>query len=296
MLRFLCAGILLNLVMAPDSHSHSHQESSPFPITVVSYNVRYDNSADGVDAWPNRKDRVAEVLASDFSADIAGLQEVLFHQLQDLEERLVDYEWVGAGRDDGHRKGELAPIFYRRALFELLATNTFWLSRDPRMPGSKSWDAAITRIATWVKLRDRRNNREFYVLNTHFDHRGAAARVESARMIAKRVSDFPGNLPVIITGDFNVDERSEAYAIITETAGLRDARYVSESGHKGPTTSSNDWEQLGKPGSRIDYIFVNPLVTVSTHRISTVKHGDRFPSDHLPVVVELGLKEARQPH
>lgn len=266
-----------------------NQDSSH--LTVMSYNIRYDNPGDGVNAWPNRKDKVAEMIDSRYSSDIVGLQEVLFHQLEDLQERLPGYDWVGAGRDDGHRKGELSPIMYKTDMFELVATNTFWLSENPQMPGSTSWDTAITRIATWAKFKDRRNDKEFYVLNTHFDHRGDVARVESAKIISKKVSDFDDNLPIIITGDFNVNERSEAYAIMTETEGIYDARYISESGHQGPTTSSNNWEEMRGPESRIDYVFVNQYVNVQTHRILDDKFDGRFPSDHLPVVAELALAD-----
>lgn len=289
MVKFITAAILFLVVTGADNVNDLNQDSNQ--ITVMSYNIRYDNPGDGVNAWPNRKDKVAEMIDSRYSSDIVGLQEVLFHQLEDLQERLPDYNWVGAGRDDGHRKGELSPIMYKTDLFELIATNTFWLSENPQMPGSTSWDTAITRIVTWAKFKDRRNDKEFYVLNTHFDHRGEVARVESAKIMSKKVSDFNDDLPIIITGDFNVNERSEAYEIMTETEGIYDARYISESGHEGPTTSSNNWEEMRGPESRIDYIFVNQHVNVHTHRILDDRYDGRFPSDHLPVVAELVLAE-----
>lgn len=289
MAKFIIATILFLVVTGADNVNDLNQDSNQ--ITVMSYNIRYDNPGDGVNAWPNRKDKVAEMIDSRYSSDIVGLQEVLFHQLKDLQERLPDYNWVGAGRDDGHRKGELSPIMYKTDMFELIATNTFWLSENPQMPGSTSWDTAITRIVTWAKFKDRRNDKEFYVMNTHFDHRGDVARIESAKILSKKVSDFDNDLPIIITGDFNVNERSKAYEIMTETEGIYDARYISESGHEGPTTSSNNWEEMRGPESRIDYIFVNQHVNVHTHRILDDKYDGRFPSDHLPVVAELVLAE-----
>lgn len=291
MVKFIFAAIICFVVAGANNLNNLNFNQESNPVTVMSYNIRYDNPGDGANAWPNRKDKVAEMIGSRYSSDIVGLQEVLFHQLEDLQERLPDYNWVGAGRDDGHRKGELSPIMYKSDMFELVATNTFWLSETPQMPGSTSWDTAITRIATWAKFKDRRNDKEFYVLNTHFDHRGEVARVESAKIMSKKVSDFDDDLPIIITGDFNVNERSEAYSIMTETEGIYDARYKSESGHEGPTTSSNNWEEMRGPESRIDYIFVNQHVNVHTHRILDDKYDGRFPSDHLPVVAEVVLTD-----
>ena len=254
-------------------------------LTVMSYNIRYDNPQDGINAWPNRKGNVADMMSSVHDADVIGVQEALKHQLDDLQERMPGYEWVGVGRDDGNKKGEFSPIFYKRNRFDLLATNTFWLSEQPQMPGSKSWDAAITRIATWAKLMDRQTDREFYVINTHFDHRGDVARTESARLIVDFVESLEDEVPIFLTGDLNVMETSEAYAVLSESDAIDDARYRSESEHEGPTASFSDWETLTPDDSRIDYIFVNDHVRVRSHTIADKRYDGRFPSDHLPVIV-----------
>lgn len=265
-------------------------QNSGDPLTIMSFNIRYDNPDDGINAWPNRKDHVAEMIGSRYQADIAGLQEVLFHQLNDLEDRLSGYNWAGVGRDDGRDKGEFSPIFYRSDRFELISTNTFWLSETPQIPGSKSWDTAITRIVTWAKFRESGTGQEFYFFNTHFDHRGEQARVESAKVLVDQVKLIAGELPVIITGDFNVNERSEAYAIIQNDDQVDDARYLSEAGHEGPTTSSNNWEEMRRPESRIDYVFVNGNLRVLTHKILDDRYDGRFPSDHLPVISTVEFK------
>ncbi|MFO7846733.1 MAG: endonuclease/exonuclease/phosphatase family protein [Balneolaceae bacterium] len=271
-----------------DASAQSSDDSGE--ITVMSYNIRFDNPDDGVNAWPNRSHHVAEIMSENYDADIIGIQEALDHQINDLHQQLAEYSWVGVGRDDGKDTGEFSPIFFKKERFDLLSTNTFWLSETPQIPGSKSWDAAITRVATWAKLKDRATEQEFYILNTHFDHIGEQARVESSRMITNFISGLEDELPVIVTGDFNVPETSEAYAVIEESNALSDARYVSESDHQGPTASFSDWEQLREPESRIDYIFVNNHVSVHTHRILDDRVDGRFPSDHLPVLVELSLK------
>jgi endonuclease/exonuclease/phosphatase family metal-dependent hydrolase len=257
------------------------------PITVMSYNIRLDTSADGINAWPYRKDAVAQMIGPKYDGDIIGLQEVLKRQLDDIQARLPDYAWVGVGRDDGRDRGEYSPIFYRTDRFQLLATNTFWLSETPELPGSRSWDAAITRVVTWARFEDLSSGGQLMFFNTHFDHRGEQARVESSQLLLDRLVGIAGDTPFILTGDLNVQESEQAYKVLADSHLLDDARYVSETGHQGPTASFNDWETLRSAESRIDYIFVGSGIRVLNHRILDDRYDGRFPSDHLPVVSDI---------
>ena len=259
-------------------------------ITVMSYNIRFDNPNDGINAWPHRKDAVAEMMGPKYGSDIIGVQEALRHQLDEIQERLPGYSWVGVGRDDGRNAGEFSPIFYNDDRLDLVATNTFWLSENPHTPGSVSWDAAITRVVTWAKFTDLVSEQNFYVINTHFDHIGEQARVESSKMMIDFISDLDENIPVIITGDFNVPETSEAYSVMADAPGIKDARYASETEHEGPTATFNNWEELRPPESRIDYIFVTDNIRVLNHRILDDRYDGRFPSDHLPVISDVVLE------
>ncbi len=266
-------------------------------IRVMSYNIRYNNPGDGINAWPHRKDHVAEMIGDKYKADFAGLQEARKEQIDDLVERLPDYDWFGVGRDDGWQGGEFTPIFYRKDCFQLLQTDTFWLSETPRIPGSKSWDAAITRIVTWGKFKDLKTDQIFYHFNTHFDHRGRKAREESAELLWRKVKEIAGDAPSFITGDFNVRETSKTYLILTgaeSESDLIDARYVSMNAHRGPTSSSsgrNGWTELGPSESRIDYIFMREGVQVLNHSILDDQYDGRYPSDHLPVLAEIEIKQ-----
>jgi len=288
-LIILCLAVLGLSFLLPESLIGQNQDSEN-PITVMSYNIRFDNPHDGPSAWPYRKDDVARMIGPVYQVDIVGLQEVLIHQLDDLVERLPYYGWVGVGRDDGHQKGEFSPILYRKDKFDLIATNTFWLSENPEMPGSKSWDTSITRIVTWAKFRERRSGTEFYFFNTHFDHRGEQARIESAKLILDRIPEISEGLPFVLTGDLNVNESSEAYAVFHNSDFIQDARYVSDSDHEGSTSSFNNWLEIRSgENSRIDYIFVENTVRVLNHRISDRKFNERFPADHLPVISDIVL-------
>ena len=197
----------------------------PF-LRVMSFNIRYNTPSDSANAWPYRKDLAASMIRF-HHADLAGLQEALKGQIDDLVERLPGYGWFGVGRDDGRERGEFSAIFYRRDRVELLEGSTFWLSEEPDSVGSIGWDADYTRIVTWGRLRDRATGRVFFHFNTHFDHLGEQARLESARLLVTRVKEIAGTAPVIVTGDFNCRESSEPYLVLTDstsTESLRDAR------------------------------------------------------------------------
>ncbi len=273
-------------------------EQDETTLRVMTYNIRYNNPGDGINAWPNRKDHVAEMIGKKANADLAGLQEALREQIDDLAARLPGYAWFGVGRDDGKDAGEFTPIFYRTDRFELLDHNTFWLSETPEVPGSKSWDAAITRIVTWGKFKEKASGIEFYHFNTHFDHIGRQARTESAKLVWKKIQELAPGRPVILTGDFNVPEKSEAYRVLTgatpeaaSVSDLQDARYLSQSGHQGPTSTfvNADWTQTREPESKIDFIFVRKGMQVLSHKVMDDQYDGRFPSDHLPVVAELKI-------
>ena len=281
---------ILNISMSNNVNTDNGIIQQLNSITVMSYNIRFDNPDDGINAWPNRKEHVADMIGTKYQGDIIGIQEAIIHQIDDLQQQLPDYSWVGVGRDDGRDKGEFSPIFYRTDRFYLVVTNTFWLSKTPHQPGSKSWDAAITRVVTWAMFIDLKSNRSFYVINTHFDHIGEKARVESSKMIAEFVSEIEPDIPIIITGDLNVPETSEAYSVLSDHPQLHDARYLSESGHVGPTATFNNWSELRPPETRIDYIFVNNSIRVLNHKIADDQYEGYFPSDHLPVISEILFK------
>ena len=260
-------------------------------IRAMSFNIRLANPQDGVDYWPNRKDLVASMIRY-HEADIVGLQEALRSQLDDLSELLPDYAWYGLCRTDGsvmpEPDNEFSAILYRRDRFELLDSATFWLSERPEEVGSKGWDAALPRITSWLKLRDKASGKEFYHFNTHFDHRGTQARAESARLLAQRIREMAGESPVLLTGDFNCVPTDEPYRILTDKgSGLADALFLSELPHHGPLSTWSGFQFPGLPGRRIDYIFVNDKVKVLRHAILSDSWSGRFPSDHLPVLAEV---------
>ncbi|AWM34298.1 endonuclease/exonuclease/phosphatase family protein [Hymenobacter nivis] len=254
-------------------------------LKLATYNIRYDNKQDTANAWLRRLPYMAGLIKfQDF--DLFGTQEVLHNQLLDLAGALPGYGHVGVGRDDGKEAGEYAAIFYKKAKFELLKQGTFWLSPTPAVP-SKGWDAALPRICTWGQFRDRSTGFVFYFFNTHFDHVGVVARRESAKLILAQVQALAGTAPAVLSGDFNVDQRNESYALVNASGRLKDA-YTTAALVYAPSGTFNNFDPKTKSDARIDHIFLSPAFTVARYGILTDTYGGgKMPSDHYPVAVDV---------
>jgi endonuclease/exonuclease/phosphatase family metal-dependent hydrolase len=253
-------------------------------LKVMTYNIRFNNPDDGPNAWVHRKQAVINLIIT-HNPDLLGVQEALMDQINDIGSELANYKWFGAGRDDGREKGEFSAIFYRNDKFELLDGATFWLSATPDIPGSMGWDAACTRIVTWIKLRENSSGLVLFHFNTHFDHMGDTARLESARLLMERIRKIAGDAPVIVTGDFNLKESEEPYQLLTNSSAgynLLDARHQARES-KGPDYTYIGFDFVGEPGEIIDYIFYHNLKETSSLQIITENKNGIYPSDHLPV-------------
>ncbi|TKG96600.1 endonuclease/exonuclease/phosphatase family protein [Puteibacter caeruleilacunae] len=255
-------------------------------INLMSYNIRYNNPGDGVNAWDNRKDLVTS-LVKFHQTDILCAQEVLDGQLNDILDRFPGWKFVGVGRDDGKKAGEYAPIFFNPAKFKLLDNGHFWLGEDPTKP-QKGWDAVCIRITTWAKLKSKKTKQEFYVFNTHFDHVGKVAQRNSATLIMDKMKELAhGKLPIILTGDFNLNPTSEAILLLSKH--LNDSKFSSELPPYGPEGTFNSFKFDHPLKSRIDYIFTNDKVKVHRYGVLSDSKDQRYYSDHLPVLTEISF-------
>ncbi|MBN1984770.1 MAG: endonuclease/exonuclease/phosphatase family protein [Prolixibacteraceae bacterium] len=257
-------------------------------MNIISFNIRYNTPNDGENAWPNRIEMVSGLLQF-HDADIFGLQEALIGQIEDVKNQLPEYEWFGVGRDDGKEGGEFSPVFYDPAKFILLKHGTFWLSETPEKP-SKGWDAALNRVVTWGKFQSKVTGKQFLFFNTHFDHRGVEARKNSASLIYKKIREMvqDKNLPVILTGDFNLTPDTEPIQLLKKY--MADSREVSEEPPYGPVGTFQSFNIDAPMENRIDYVFVYGGVKVLKYAVLTDFRDHRFPSDHLPVFAKVVLK------
>ena len=247
----------------------------------MTFNIRMDTPRDSINAWPNRAGIVAGFI-NDQVPDLLGMQEVLWHQYQYLDSALAGYGSVAAGRDDGMRAGEACPVFYRLGRFEKTEDGTFWLSATPDVPGSVGWGAALTRIATWVRLYDKVQRDTLLFCNTHFDHISDSARVMSSGVLLGMVRKLAGDSKFVITGDFNARPESLAIERMKEGGLAVDSYLISETPPAGESYTFNGWKD--EPGEgRIDYIFVRSGMKALTHKTHRVIEERVFISDHWPV-------------
>ncbi len=288
--EFRCLGVsfaAIAVIIAWQPMSGQAEEEKS--LRVMTYNIRFANTQDGLDVWEARRDRVAQEIAK---GDIVGLQEVLKRQLHDIQSRAPGLQWYGVGREDGKEAGEYSPIGFRADRFELLASGTFWLSPTPDAVGSRGWDAALPRIASWVRLKDKSGTGpsgkgNWLILNTHFDHIGSQARTESAKLLLQQAKELKQDCHLVIMGDLNATE--EAPPVQTLSAAkeeLRNAREASLSPPQGPQGTWNGFQAI--MDRRIDHIFVGPTVQVQKYEVLDPRTAaNRFASDHLPVAVNL---------
>lgn len=261
-------------------------------VNVMSFNIRMDNPEDSLNNWKYRKDVAAQII-KDQNIDIVGTQEVLYNQLQDLLERLPDYNYVGVGREDGKQKGEYAALFYKKERFEEEDSGTFWLSETPDVAGSKGWDGACERVASWAVLKDKETGKKIFAINTHLDHVGETARQKGVTLLIDRAKQLSNGLPVIITGDFNAERES---GVIKHALDPNNSMQLFDSYAIASTTDNAKWtfHDFGKlpevERPYIDYIFVNKSVIVDEYKVMDEKLNDIYLSDHRPIVAKLTIK------
>jgi endonuclease/exonuclease/phosphatase family metal-dependent hydrolase len=289
-------------ILAPALAVRAAPRRRPETIRVMSFNIRYGTADDGDNAWPHRRALLFETIAA-FDPDLLGTQETVAFQGAELRERFPDLEFVGAGRTDGAERGKKTAVLFRRERFEKLDEGHFWLSETPEAPGSKSWDSALPRMVTWVRLRERGEGApEFLFFNTHFDHRGTRARLEGARLLRRRIDSIRAGAAAIVTGDFNCEAAADSppYAALTAPAeqppapgapperALSDAYRMRHPARAADEGTFNGFEGR-RDGARIDWILVTPDVAVIDAAIDHTARDGRYPSDHFPVTATVRL-------
>jgi endonuclease/exonuclease/phosphatase family metal-dependent hydrolase len=260
---------------------------------VMTFNIRYGTANDGINGWDNRKEFLVATIKA-FGPDLLGTQETLGFQRDYLAKQLPDYGVLGVGREDGKKEGEMMALYYRKERFEKLDEGHFWLSETPEKPGSKSWDSSLPRMATWVKLQDRKalDLPPILLINTHFDHLGPLARLKSAELIRKQAALLGKGCSVIVTGDFNAGEASEPYlALFGELEGHKSpvidcyrAAHPQRADNEGTATA---FKASSTRGARIDWIACSREWKVLKAAIDRTERDNRTPSDHFPVTAIL---------
>ncbi len=263
---------------------HAQQE-----IKVMSYNIWLDVEADGENKWSLRKEKVAGLMKY-YGPDFIGGQEVQNLQLQYIMENLQGYSYIGVGRDDGKEAGEYSCIFYNSNKFELVQQATFWLSPTPDSV-SQGWDAAYNRVCTYGLFKSKQTKQLFWVFNTHFDHVGKLARLNSSKMILQKIAALNfKNYPAILTGDFNLRPEEEPVKEISRQ--MQNARTISKLIY-GNADTWNGFKFHEKPEGTLDYIFISNDRRLSVSRFATItdSYELKYPSDHFPVMATIWMSK-----
>ena len=265
---------------------------SAFEIDALSFNIRFDNSKDGENAWPKRKEMVGQWVKSE-SPDVIGLQEALRHQIDDIKKIATAYSEYGVGRDDGKSRGEHCTILYLKKRFSLDKSDcgTFWFSDTPEKIASKSWGNEIPRICTWARFIEKKTYKGFYVYNVHYDHRSQPSRLGASELIIQRISKRKrSNEPIILMGDFNASENNPAIKIFKdEPLNLVDTFRVVKPDEKMVKTF-HGFRGGSFSGGKIDHVFMLPKMgKVSSAEIVRFNKEKRYLSDHYPVRAKLSF-------
>lgn len=256
-------------------------------LNVMTFNIRLSLDSDKENSWENRKNDALQLLGY-YHPDVFGIQEAVPQQMTDLKTGLKNYDFVGVGRDDGANKGEYSAIFYNTEKLQVLQSGTFWLSETPDRP-SKGWDAAYNRVCTYALFKTKKGGRKFWTFNVHFDHVGIIARENSSKLILEKINTLnPRNFPVVLTGDFNLTDKTEPIKIISKT--MSDSFYNCRKPHYGPTGTFTGFDVNTVPKDRIDYIFTKGLSCQSIRTINDRRENLLYPSDHFPVLAELKFR------
>ncbi|KAF4029687.1 Endonuclease/Exonuclease/phosphatase family [Phytophthora infestans] len=259
--------------------------SSPLSLKIMTFNLRFAGTGDGLNSWRYRKDHVADIIDR-YHPAIMGTQEGLKAQLAELESLLNHpYERFGVEREEN---GEFEQIFYDAAVLERLDDGNFWLSEEPDTPGTQGWDAACVRMVTWGA----------FVFNTQLDHVGPKSREEGSKLLWARIQQISGDAPFFLMGDFNTYRHTSTYSYFTSQEGgpqLREAwpeaakqiGDVSYTYH-GWAGVKNDGEKTAvRAANHIDWIFYRPQMKVLATEVITEDRKGRYPSDHYPIQAEL---------
>lgn len=256
---------------------------------IMSCNTRCEGAKDdGDNHWVYRNDLCARVMLSR-AADVICCQEVWEGQVKDLRERLKGYAWVGTV-DEPRTRRPVNSIFYRPDRLELISSGAYWLSQTPHVCGSRSWESACVRLATWARLIERESGTEFRVVNTHLDHVSQAAREGQAGVINEDAAAYPKDFPQLLTGDMNAEAGNPAIVRFRE-AGWRDT-WQEARGEENPGRTFHGFEGpawQGRHVTRIDWIFARGPVRTTAAEVVRDHEGGRYPSDHYFITADVQL-------
>ena len=285
------------------------QTDDGLSVKLMTFNLRYDTTSHPCMSTEIRGAQLMEVIKK-YAPDSVSFNEATNDWMKYLRAEMskLGYEGVGVGRDSGNTGDHLlgtgnehSPVFYRTDKYDLLDSDTFWLSTQPSQKGSVSWDSACKRVCSYAVLKDKESGSVYAHFGTHLDHKSIPAQYNGVMVIETYINNVLkeyGDIGIVLSGDFNCvrfDTSNPAYiptTYNTVTSFMDDARDLAKekgvdgaswSGFQSPTdwaqghVSMNDKPAVDTTSSPIDYIFLQKgTATVSYYTIV----NDTFTFDY----------------
>jgi endonuclease/exonuclease/phosphatase family metal-dependent hydrolase len=268
---------------------------------IMTYNLRFDSPSDGINRWPNRKNKIANLILR-HNPDLMGFQEDSYIHVTDLDALLTDYKWIGYGAINGVNGNDsedaidhLNSIFYNTQRLNLLEQGVFWYADDTSIPDA-TWSEGYYRTCVWAKFKERQSDHIFYHFNTHLQHKeDEDIRLIQAQLLLSKIHEITqGDFPLTLTGDFNTIPSSVTYSLLSDNSSqvpLIDTKNNSALEHEGTDATFFGFDAKNENGKEIDFIFQFQFKNVLFHKTINDYNDWFYPSDHCPVLTQISLNE-----
>lgn len=278
-------------------------EDDPVPtedikgLMIMSSNVRYysaryktDNPDTGDRDWEVRKKGYFQMVNT-MQPMVMGLQEAEMNQVTDIISNCNGYAYIGVGRNDGAMSGESTSIVYKTNEIEVETWGTVWLSNTPDTPGSyfPEMTDRQPRTATWAILLEKEHERRFFYINGHTSLVEASQPKEVQVILNTVTEKCPAGLPVVLSGDWNVEETNPIMAPVL--AKYASARQTAEATDNIITYHWWGSQSVISENKHLDHIFSDGFEKCIRFRTLNMKWKGLWISDHNPVYAIYRFKE-----
>ena len=297
-------------------------------VGIMTFNLRYDVSSHPCLALDVRGPNLMKIIEK-YDPDSVSFNETTGKWMTWLRDNMKQrgYDYVGVGRDSGTDNlpstsdaNEYSPVFYKADKFELLDSDTFWLSKTPASPTTKGWGASLNRICTYAVLKNKTTGETYAHFSTHLDHQDMEAQENSVYIIEtyiRNVLEKYGDIGIVLSGDFNAsafqknNSDFDAFTYNGVTSYMDDTRYLAkECGVISKTTNGYDPTTWKTPVtdlsvSPIDYIFVKKnayecsyytvVTDTFTYKLNGTTWSNQPVSDHYGVYAKIRCTKPATP-
>lgn len=268
-------------------------------IRLATFNTRFDNPADGVNRWKNRRQYIIEAI-NRRSPDIIGFQELDTAEGHRLEESLGGYCLVGCGRESD-MTGSGCMIGYKKSAFDLIGLRNFWLSRTPRVAGTRYTgigQSIYPRMCTSALLQHRTTRGLVSVYNTQLDAAGSAAAVQGLSFIAETIKreHNPRVMSTVLMGTFNLLPGSRPTIELESKEGLGLVDLTKQLACESTLHGFGKAPKPGEKAKKVDYIYSdsNTARGADCPELWRERYGEVYLSDHYPVSVTVTVKPPKK--